>query len=54
MKNYAITVIILFCIYMFAFILMDYYYFRKSIDWNLNLLISTIFALLFGKILTKS
>jgi len=53
MSNYLKTTIILFCIYMCIYTLIDYYYFTQPIQWAFNLLLTIVFSLIVSKLITK-
>lgn len=53
MKNYLKINIILFCIYMLSYILIDYYIIKQSIQWGYNLILAIIFSLIISKLITK-
>jgi len=54
MNNYLKISIILFCIYMLSYTLIDHYIIKQGIQWGYNLTLAIIFSLIVSKLITPN
>lgn len=53
MNNLLKVNIILFCIYMIAYTIIDHYYLKQDVKWGYNLVLAVIFSLLVSRLITN-